>query len=69
MLPNLGSLNGGHIQFQAYAYCFDIEQINEGCLTMTYHGTFDEPTAREIQNGFEARVLLHVKLYVTFIDR
>jgi hypothetical protein len=36
---------------------------------MTYHGTFDEPTTREIQNGFEARVLLHVELDVTFIDR
>ena len=69
LLPDSGSLSGGHIQFQAYAYCFDIEQINEGCLAMTYHGTFDEPTAREIQNGFEARVLLHVELYVTFIDR
>ena len=46
---------------------FEVDQINEGNLVMTYHGTFEKPTPEQVKEGFPQRPIESFDLDAEYI--
>lgn len=46
---------------------FEVDQINEGNLVMTYHGTFEKPSTEQVKEGFPQRPIESFDLDAEYI--